>query len=151
MSTSAKICIAALLAVSAIGYLAFLGAATSWKYYLSVDEAVADAAHLTGSRIRVSGRVETGSLAIANDRRKANFDLVGKSHKLRAVCRCALPDNLAENIDVVVEGKFEDGCIMGHKVITQCASKYKQKEMTESAHSAIDQISLDHSAKASIR
>jgi cytochrome c-type biogenesis protein CcmE len=151
MNAGVKIFLAALLLASAIGYLAFLGAASSWKYYLSVDEAVAQGLQLKGSRIRVSGRVEVGSLAMAKDRRQAGFDLVGNSHKLHAECHCSLPDNLAENIDVVVEGRFEDGCIVGHKVITRCASKYKQKDMAVPFHSAVDQISLNNSAKASIR
>jgi cytochrome c-type biogenesis protein CcmE len=136
MSTGIKLTIAAMLVASAIGYLAFLGAASSWQYYLSVDETVADAPHLTGKRIRVSGRVEAGSLTMVDDRRQAKFDLVGGSHKLHAVCRCALPDNLAENIDVVVEGRLHDDGIVGEKVITRCASKYKQKEMAAGSHAS---------------
>ncbi len=130
MSTGVKLLIAAVLVASAIGYLAFLGAASSWQYYLTVDEAVADAPHLTDKRIRVSGRVEAGSLTMAADRRQAKFDLVGESHKVHAVCRCTLPDNLAENIDVVVEGTLQNDIVSGQKVITRCASKYKQKEMS---------------------
>ena len=119
--------VVALLVAAAIGYLAFLGAAGSWQYYVSVDEAHADAAHLTGKRIRVNGRVETGSLKIDKDRRQATFELRGESHLLHATCHCALPDNLAENIDVVVEGTIQADGIHGHKVITRCASKYESK------------------------
>jgi cytochrome c-type biogenesis protein CcmE len=110
---------------AAIGYLAYLGAASSWQYYLSVDEAVADATHIEGKRIRVSGRVRTGSLMIVDDRRHATFDLEGEQHMLHATCHCTLPDNLAEDIDVVVEGTFQRGGIHGDKVITRCASKYQ--------------------------
>ncbi len=129
MSADVKLTIVALLIAAAIGYLALLGAASSWQYYLSVDEAVVDAPHFSGKRIRVSGRVEAGSLTIVEDRRQANFKLVGESHELLATCHCALPDNLGENIDVVVEGTLQNNGIMGHKVITRCASKYKQKEV----------------------
>jgi cytochrome c-type biogenesis protein CcmE len=113
---------------AAIGYLAYLGAISSWQYYLSVDETVTDAASLTGKRIRVSGRVAVGSLTIGEGRRNATFDLTGAVHKLRASCRCAMPDNLAEGIDVVVEGVLEADGIHGHKVITRCASKYQRME-----------------------
>jgi cytochrome c-type biogenesis protein CcmE len=130
MSRGVKLLIAAVLVGSAISYLAFLGGAKSWQYYLTVDEAVADAPRLTGRRIRVSGHVEAGSLTMAADRRQANFILVGESHKVHAVCRCGLPDNLAENIDVVVEGTLQNGTVSGQKVITRCASKYKQKELS---------------------
>ena len=138
MSAGVKLTIAALLVATAIGYLAFLGAASSWQYYLSVDEAVADAPHLTGKRIRVSGRVEAGSLTMVDDRRQANFELVGESQKLLATCRCALPGNLAENIDVVVEGTLQSDGILGRKVITRCASKYKQKETATALNASLN-------------
>jgi cytochrome c-type biogenesis protein CcmE len=119
---------------AAIGYLAYAGAVSSWQYYLSVDEAVVDASSLTGKRIRVNGRVAVGSLTISDNRREATFDLTGSMHALHASCRCALPDNLAEGIDVVVEGiLFADG-IHGHKVITRCASKYQSTEAIAARH-----------------
>jgi len=125
MSPGLKLTAGALLMAAAIGYLAYLGAASSWQYYLSVDEAVADATHIEGKRIRVNGRVKTGSLTIVDDRRQATFDLAGTLHTLHATCRCTLPDNLAEDIDVVVEGTFQADGIHGDKVITRCASKYQ--------------------------
>jgi cytochrome c-type biogenesis protein CcmE len=125
MSPGLKLTAGALLMAAAIGYLAYLGAASSWQYYLSVDEAVADATHIEGKRIRVSGRVAAGSLLIVDDRRQATFDLVGDRHRLDVTCCCSLPDNLAEGIDVVVEGTFQADGIHGDKVITRCASKYQ--------------------------
>ena len=92
------------------------------------SETAADAPSLTGKRIRVSGRVAIGSLRISEGRREADFDLVGARHKLHASCRCTMPDNLAEGIDVVVEGRLQADCLHGHKVITRCASKYQPKE-----------------------
>jgi len=43
-------------------------------------------------------------------------------------------DNLAENMDVVVEGTLQDDGIRGYKVITRCASKYEPKR------TAMDQV-----------
>jgi cytochrome c-type biogenesis protein CcmE len=39
-----------------------------------------------------------------------------------------MPDNLEEDIDVVVEGVLRTDGIHGHKVITRCASKYQSNE-----------------------
>jgi len=130
MSPGLKLTAGALMLAAAIGYLAYLGAASSWQYYLSVDEAVADATHIEGKRIRVSGRVRPGSLTIVDDRRQATFDLAGELHTLHATCYCTLPDNLAEGIDVVVEGTFQSDGIHGDKVITRCASKYQPMDKT---------------------
>jgi cytochrome c-type biogenesis protein CcmE len=123
-----KLLIGAILVATAIGYLAYVGAASSWQYYLSVDEAVNDSARLTGKLVRVSGRVTPGTLAIGDDRRQARFELYGERHTMRVTCQCLLPDNLAENIDVVVEGTLCANGISGRKVITRCASKYESKE-----------------------
>jgi len=130
MSPTLKLTTGALLMAVAIGYLAYLGAASSWQYYLTVDEAVADATHVQGKRIRVSGRVRTGSLTVVDDRRHATFELAGELHVLPATCSCTLPDNLAEGIDVVVEGILHADGIHGEKVITRCASKYQAVDQT---------------------
>jgi cytochrome c-type biogenesis protein CcmE len=127
MTSGVKLAIGAFLVAGAIGYLAYSGAASNWQYYLSVDEAVGESANLIGKQIRVSGRVSPGSLAIVDDRREATFELHGERQALLAKCRCLLPDNLAENIDVVVEGTLQANGIEGHKVITRCASKYQPK------------------------
>lgn len=110
---------------AATSYMAILGASTSWQYYLSVDEAVADIDHLAGKRARVSGRVVAGTLAIGADRREATFLLSGVGCTLPAMCNCSLPDNFREGIEVVVEGTLLPEAIRGHKVITRCASKYE--------------------------
>jgi cytochrome c-type biogenesis protein CcmE len=122
-----KLLFGAAFVVGAIGYLAFVGAANSWQYYLSVDEAVNDSEHLVGKRVRVSGSVTSGTLAVTADRRHASFDLRGEQHTVHVTCRCSLPDNLAENMDVVVEGTFQTDGIASCKVITRCASKYESK------------------------
>jgi cytochrome c-type biogenesis protein CcmE len=128
MSPNLKLATGASLVAATIGYLAYLGAASSWQYYLSVDEAVDDAAQLSGKRIRVSGRVVPGTLKIKHHRREATLELSGERHRLNVLCRCALPDNLAENIDIVVEGTMHGGGIHSRKVITRCASKYQAEE-----------------------
>jgi cytochrome c-type biogenesis protein CcmE len=128
MNSRLKLAAAALVVAGAVSYLAYLGAISSWQYYLSVDETVTDASSLIGNRIRVSGRVGIGSLTISDSRREATFDLAGDNHTLHATCRCAMPDNLEEDIDVVVEGVLRTDGIHGHKVITRCASKYQSNE-----------------------
>jgi cytochrome c-type biogenesis protein CcmE len=114
---------------ASIGYLAYLGAASSARYYLLVDECPAAARELRDCRVRVSGRVGLRSLRISADRREAAFLLVGSRHKLPVCCTGLLPDNLAEDMDVVVEGTLRgDGRLEGDSVITRCASKYTPSE-----------------------
>ena len=128
MRSGTKLALAGLVVVSVTGYMAYLGASASWQYYLTVDECVDQADSLAGARVRITGQVLPGSLSVAPDRREASFSLGGQRHELLARCRGPLPDNLAEGLDVVVEGRLEDaGLLRGDKVITRCASKYQSQ------------------------
>ena len=129
MRTGLKLAIAGVMLAGVTTYVAFLGASSSWQFYLSVDECVADASALVGRPLRVSGRVAADSLHIAEDRRQASFRLKGTHEVLRVVCDASLPDNLAEDMEVVVEGRLEHADLLrGQKVLTRCASKYEPKE-----------------------
>jgi cytochrome c-type biogenesis protein CcmE len=132
MSPGIKLLAGGILVAAATGYLALLGASTSWQYYLSVDEVMGEPDHFLGKRVRLSGRVAPGSLSIMEGRRGATFDLAGVSCTIAADCRCLLPDNFTEGIEVVVEGTLRSDAIDGHKIITRCASKYESKTAPDS-------------------
>ena len=56
----------------------------------------------------------------------AAFDLLGSQGRVRVVCPGPIPDNLAEDMDVVVEGVLESpGSLRGTSVLTRCSSKYQ--------------------------
>ena len=117
---------------AAIGYLVYLGASNPWQYYVLVDECYTQMDRWQGKSLRVNGRVTDGSLNVSPDRRSATFFLEGKSHQFAVTCAGPLPDNLAEGIEVVVEGKLQpDGGLQGERVITRCASKYTPKNSSE--------------------
>jgi cytochrome c-type biogenesis protein CcmE len=116
---------AAVLAL-AMAYLAYLGASASWRYYVHVDECTQSRDTFVGQRLRVSGRVGANTLVVRPDRNLATFELQGLQSQLPVTCRGPLPDNLAEEMDVVVEGTMQpDGQLKGDKVLTRCASKYE--------------------------
>ena len=138
MSTGKKLAIAGLVIAGATAYMAYLGASSSWQYYMTVQECVENAPQVVGQRIRVSGTIVPGSLVIAPDRQEARFALSEAGSNLPVVCKAPLPDDLspAKSMEVVVEGHLEGSCILhGEKLITKCASKYsaQKKEPTATA------------------
>jgi len=134
MSTTVKLGIAACIVSGVTAYMAYVGTMTSWKYYLTVDECLADAPALVQQRVRVNGRIAVGSLDIANDRQRATFKLCGTNYELPVTCAGPLPDNLAEDLEVVVEGQLDAaGLLCGEKVLTRCASKYLPETQTATA------------------
>jgi cytochrome c-type biogenesis protein CcmE len=126
MTTGRKLAVASMLVAGAIVYLTYLGAAESWQYYLTVDECLKDVSLHGGTCLRVSGKVAGGSLQIGPDRRQVVFMLQGAKGSLAVTFSGSIPDNLAENMDVVVEGRFENETqFHADKILTRCASKYQ--------------------------
>jgi len=126
MSPLLKLLFGVGIVAGATGYLAWLGAASSWQYYVLVDECTRSPDSFVDQRLRVSGHVAPASLKISPDRASATFILRGETSDLQVACEGRLPDNLAEDMDVVVEGTLNRaGALTGDKVITRCASKYE--------------------------
>lgn len=124
MRVRTKLVLGAAVMSAAIAYVAYLGAAGSWQYYLHVDECATRPEQWTGRRLRVNGRVMAGTLNIPADRRGASFVLAGNTRNLPVTYQGVLPDNLSEGRDVVVEGGLQHGTLQATTIITRCASKY---------------------------
>jgi cytochrome c-type biogenesis protein CcmE len=146
MTTGTRFAIGGAIIAAATSYVAYLGAATSWQYYVTVDECAADASSLLGRPLRVNGRIASQSLQINPERNQARFILQGAEQAIETTCVGPLPDNLAEDLDVVVEGRLESASVLrGRKVLTRCASKYRTKELPRSAAAA--QASREETAR----
>ena len=134
MKPGVKLTIGGLVVMGVTFYMAYVGASASWKYYLTADECIANAGKFIGSRVRVSGKVAPESLKMTADRRQATFKLQGLSGTFDVSCQGVLPENLAEDMDVVVEGRLEQSSLLrGDKVLTRCASKYEPQESATSS------------------
>jgi len=126
MLPPAKLAVGAAVMALATAYLAYLGASTSWRYYVHVDECAQTKEAFIGQRLRVSGRISAETLIVRADRSRATFTLEGQQARLPVSCLGPLPDNLAEDMEVVVEGILQsNGELRGDKVLTRCASKYE--------------------------
>ena len=137
MTTGRKLVIGGVVVAGLTAYMAYRGASASWQYYLTADECLAESGSVVGHRLRVSGRVAPGTLVVAKDRTQASFALEGDGASLRVVCAGPLPDNLAERIAVLVEGRLDDaGVLQGEKVLTRCASKYESRDSSSAPHVA---------------
>jgi cytochrome c-type biogenesis protein CcmE len=125
MTAAHKLCLSGLVLTMATTGLAYLGASSSWRFYLTVDELMEQTPTLHDCRVRLSGKVKIDSLRIASDRTSASFILQGSESQINVECYGTLPDNLTEGIDVVVEGHVENSSLFkGDQVLTRCASKY---------------------------
>ena len=144
MSTNGKLGIAASIIASVTVYMAYVGTTADWRYFLTIEECLHQASNLVNQPIRVNGKVLPGSLEIAAGREQATFKIGDANLEMLVRCDGPLPDNLAEEMDVVVEGRLdESGKLQGDKVLTRCASKYESE--TPLAASAIPPTSPEQS------
>jgi cytochrome c-type biogenesis protein CcmE len=128
MTTGRKLAIGGAIVVGLTALMAYRGASATWQYYLTADECAAGKASLVGRRVRASGRIAAHSLVVEKDRMHAAFTLEGDKSQLKVICAGPLPDNLADGIAVLVEGRIDDaGIFHGDKVLTRCASKYESR------------------------
>jgi cytochrome c-type biogenesis protein CcmE len=126
MTAPVKLAAGVAIVVGVTLYMAYVGASSSWKYYVTADEYTAHSASFAGKNLRVSGKVAADSLSVDSSRLAAKFALASSNGNLPIECRCSVPDNLAEGRDVVVEGRADErGVLVGEKVLTKCASKYQ--------------------------
>lgn len=125
MSTNVKLGIAACIIAGVTAYMAYVGSAANWQYYLTVAECLNQSDSLANQPVRVSGTILPGTLERASDHSRVTFMIGEVDCKLPVRCAGPFPDNLEEAMEVVVEGRLDRaGCLQGEKLITRCASKY---------------------------
>jgi cytochrome c-type biogenesis protein CcmE len=125
MTTGMRLIIGSGIILGVSVYMLGLGASSSWQYYLTVDECVANSTTLVQAPVRVSGTVAADSLQTGTLGGEAVFVLQGGQGRLRVSCPGDLPENIAEGKEVVVEGRLQSGNrLRADRVLTRCASKY---------------------------
>ena len=72
-SSGRKLAIASLVVAGATAYMAYLGASSSWQYYMTADECLANVVEAAGRRVRVSGKIAPKTLRIDADRLRGNL------------------------------------------------------------------------------
>lgn len=139
MTSGVRLAIAGMVITVLTIYMGIVGAAASWKYYVTVDECLEAHSSLSESRLRVSGTIAAGTLASDPHGSAVSFDLVGSTANLHVRLSGPAPDNLAEDREVVVEGQLTgDAQLRADRVLTRCASKYTTANRDAPRHSETD-------------
>lgn len=110
----------------AIAYLSVSGIREGMSYFHKIDEVQALGSKLHGKGIRVSGKVQEGSIRQSPDRRVHDFNMVDGKGVLAVHFRGILPDLFKDGAVVIVEGKYGiNGVLVASNVMTACPSKYE--------------------------
>jgi cytochrome c-type biogenesis protein CcmE len=135
------------LVVAAIAYLIVTAVRNTAEYYLTVNEAKARQAELSGQMLRVAGRVVPGTIQWDPSSLTLKFAIIQPPPSdgqpaVTTVAATAMapatfrvisrgqpkPDMFAPGRDVIVEGQLGlDSTIEARQVLTSCPSKYSPK------------------------
>ena len=125
-----RLAIAMTLVAGAVAYLVFAGTRDNLTYYYEIDE-LAAATTGQGEKIRLSGDVVAGSIIKEDAARKVRFAIRGTdapagSAEVPVVYGGTLPDIFRPDIQVVVEGRLDEGgTFHAETLLAKCPSKYQ--------------------------
>lgn len=113
-----------------LGYFVVQAMQSSWSYYYSVDDFLSDSDEVKSHSFRLAGKVKAGSVSRDIEKLKLDFTLAGQETEIPVsyVGKSPVPENFAEDIEVVVKGKLDtSGTFQADELMTRCESKYQAK------------------------
>jgi len=126
--TITKIIIGVTVIGGAMGYFVYQAMQSSWAYYYSVDDFAAHKPAVQRHCLRIAGCVQKGSVERDLQKMRLTFTLAGAQMTLPISYEGVVPDNFAEDIEVVVDGFLApNGVFQADKLITRCETKYRVK------------------------
>ena len=126
--TILKVLVGVIVIGGGMGYFMYRAMQTSWLYYYSVDDFVAQSSIAQNHSLRIAGKVEKGSIKHDLQNMNLTFKMSGSEITVPVSYNGVVPDNFAEDIEVVVQGRLDtSGVFQADKLMTRCESKYKAK------------------------
>ncbi len=126
--TIVKTLISVLIIGGGVGYFMYQAMQSSWAYYYSVDDFMANKNQAQHHSLRIAGTVKQNSVVRDLQKMSMNFALAGAGAEVSVTYKGSVPDNFAEGREVVVEGHLDaTGVFQAETLITRCESKYKAK------------------------
>ena len=120
----------------ALAYLVYQATSENLTYYRTVEEVLASPDALSG-QIRISGDVVLQSIVRNDEAREIRFAIQSTTpeisgepptapRQVEVVYRGTVPDIFREGIQVVIEGRFDEGrTFEAETLLAKCPSKYQ--------------------------
>ena len=102
------------------------GGKSKQVFYMTPSEFLASPAK-GGDRVRLTGRVEKGTVNIAANKLDLNFTMTDGGGRIPVHYKGTIPEAFAEDLEVVVDGRMAGGIFEGREIIVKCPSKYESK------------------------
>ncbi len=134
-----KFVIGGLVIVAALGFLIFSTTRSTAAFFLTVDELYAKGPAAQSRTVRVSGQVVGDSVDFDAGNVMLRFELAGEGNQtLPVVFNGPMPDQLRDQAEAIVEGKYDGSRLTATSVLLKCPSRYEEmgvsEEKVESIH-----------------
>lgn len=136
MRNKAKGPLAVLVILIAMGYLMYTGISDTGVYYRTVSEVLNQASIFDGQNLRISGEVVDGTVQYDQDNLSLRFavrDTENDRVTMLASYRGVMPDAFKENVEVILEGTYNqyDNHFNATILLAKCPSKYEADARNE--------------------
>ena len=124
-----KFIIGGIIICTAVGYLAYMGFASSATYYYTVSELLEQTKSVEVTNVRVNGQVVSDSIEREAGELTLRFIITEGGKSLPVIYRGVVPDAFKDGIDIVIEGHLNSaGVFQADNILTKCPSKYDPEE-----------------------
>jgi cytochrome c-type biogenesis protein CcmE len=130
VQTRNKFVVGSVIIIATLAVLGYTGYTQSKTYYHTISELSTLDGMAAHQRLRVSGNVQSGSIAHLTGETDFVLEEQGKTLKVAYTGRDPLPDTFKDGAQALVEGRLEaDGRFQAEQVQAKCASKYQASPM----------------------
>jgi cytochrome c-type biogenesis protein CcmE len=118
----------ALVVVTAVGALIYMGVRGSSMYYMTVEELQAQGDAVYGEKLRLGATVADGSIEAGPDG-MTHFVVTDGTNTLPVSYDGGLPDAFEDGAEVILQGKMTpSGTFEASSLLAKCPSKYTPDE-----------------------
>ncbi|UCD38231.1 MAG: cytochrome c maturation protein CcmE [Fidelibacterota bacterium] len=93
--------------------------------YVSIAELLEKQDTWKQNRFRLGGLVEMGSITYSPDRLSVDFVMLQGDHRLPVHYSGLTPDMFKDEVEVIIEGEYQNGVLYADNLMTKCASRYE--------------------------
>lgn len=121
-----KLAVGGIIIILTLGYVIYGGVRDSMVYYLTPTELLAKGDAAFNEGVRVSGRVEEGTIKQDFKKMTLTFLLTDQKNSIPVTYKGVVPDTFKYGVEVVVEGKLAPEKIFtATTLLAKCPSKYE--------------------------
>ncbi|MFZ5945856.1 MAG: cytochrome c maturation protein CcmE [Bacillota bacterium] len=131
MNNRARLILAVLIIIGAVGYLIYFGMQQGVGQILTLEEALQKKYDSNISFIQMEGQINYDTVTYEPNKPLITFDITDEKNNITVIFKDVKPDNFDSGYPIIVEGRFlEDGRFLADKLLVKCPSKYEEETET---------------------